>query len=144
MCHGVHAKEKKVAGGGWLYIVSNMPRGRLGAVMKNIVVILLMLTFAAGCDPGYTRVTNDYPEPVRLQIYTTGSSMPTDVTLSPGQNIIYRDPSLSVRGITVIAPNSDRKTYDSATLEKIAAAAHEKMETVQWSVRPEGISGSPQ
>jgi hypothetical protein len=83
-----------------------------------------------------------YPEPVRLEIYTTAAKDPSDVTLSPGQNIIYRDPSISVRSITVIASHGDTKTYDSASLESIAGAAHQKMETIQWSISPEGISAS--
>jgi hypothetical protein len=77
-----------------------------------------------------------------LEIYTTAAKDSSDITLPPGQNIIYRDPSISVRSITVIPPNGDARTYDSATLEKIAAAAHQKMEAIQWSIRPEGISAS--
>jgi hypothetical protein len=110
--------------------------------IKKILAALSVVVFVTGCDIGYTRVTNNYPEPVRLEIYTTAAKDPSDVTLSPGQNIIYRDPSISVRSITVIASHGDTKTYDSASLESIAGAAHQKMETIQWSISPEGISAS--
>jgi hypothetical protein len=110
--------------------------------IKKILASLSVAIFVAGCDIGYTRITNNYPGPVHLEIYTTAAKEPSDITLPPGQNIIYRDPSISVRSITVIAPSGDTKTYDSTALEGIAATAHQKMEAIQWSIRPEGISAS--
>ena len=102
----------------------------------------MVVGFVSACDIGYTRVTNNYPGPVHLEIYTSASAGPSDITLSPGQNVIYRDPSISIKSITIIVPNGDTKKYDSATLEKIAADAHQKTVTIQWSLRPEGLFAS--
>jgi len=80
--------------------------------------------------------------PVRVEIYTSGSREPLDTTLQPGQNVVYRDPSIFIKSIIVIVPNGETKTYDSTALEKIATDAHRRVEDIQWSVTPQGIFAS--
>jgi hypothetical protein len=109
--------------------------------VRQIFLALAGVTFASACDPGYTRVTNNYPEPIRLEIYTNASQQPSEITLTPGQSILYRDPRISVQSIKVTEPDGHIKYYDSMALEK-AAAGRQGMETIQWSVRREGAFAS--